>query len=489
MSLIPGIDEVPIPYGTRLTELAHERGDAIAVTIIGKGGETALSWNELERRANQLGRVFAEQGVGVGSRVALEMQNSAELVIAFLATWKVGACPVPMRWDLPEWERARLLEVVDAVLVVSTGTVGELIEAADKQPDDALPEVLAPQGYGICSSGSTGMPKVIVSERPAIWMPSLSTPFAQQWFPVERPQRILSPAPMYHTNGFTTLWFMMGGDELFVLEKFDAELFASTIEKHRITTFTATPTMLQRVANLDDIDSRDFSSIVHFLQGAAVMPPSLLRKWFELVPPERVFMAYGMTEQLGLTALRGDEWLEHEGSIGRGFRNTEIRIQSPEGEVMATGEMGDIYLRSPMTGSYTYLGGAALLPTTEDGFGTAGDIGWLDEDGYLYLADRRVDMIVSGGANVFPAEVESALIDHPNIADVVVIGLSDEQWGKRVHAIVEPKGDLTPEDVIAYAKSKLAAYKVPKTVEMVVEIPRSAATKVNRGALVAEREA
>ena len=130
------------------------------------------------------------------------------------------------------------------------------------------------------------------------------------------------------------------------------------------------------------------------------------------------------------------------------------------------------------------------MPETTDGFATVGDMGWLDEDGYLYLADRRVDLIVSGGANVFPAEVETALIDHPGIADVVVIGLRDEEWGRRVHAVIEPRDPAAPptlDDVVAFAKSRLAAYKVPKTIEIVEAIPRSAATKVNRGALVAQR--
>ncbi len=155
-----------------------------------------------------------------------------------------------------------------------------------------------------------------------------------------------------------------------------------------------------------------------------------------------------------------------------------------------TGEIGEIYLRSTMPGGYLSLGGAPLLRGTDDGFETAGDLGYLDDEGYLYLVDRRVDMIVSGGANVYPAEVESALIDHPQIADVVVVGLQDPAWGRRVHAIVEPAdhdAPPSPEDVIAYAKARLAAYKVPKTVELVDEIPRSEATKVNRRALVEAR--
>jgi len=151
-----------------------------------------------------------------------------------------------------------------------------------------------------------------------------------------------------------------------------------------------------------------------------------------------------------------------------------------------------VYLRAPMSAGYRYLGGAPPLPSTEDGFRSAGDIGHLDEDGYLYIVDRRVDMIISGGANVFPAEVESALAGHPGIADVVVIGLSDPQWGRRVHAVVQladldGQDLLTEQQVIEYAKSRLAPYKAPKTVEFVDAIPRTAATKVNRSAMIAAR--
>ena len=241
-------------------------------------------------------------------------------------------------------------------------------------------------------------------------------------------------------------------------------------------------------ADVPDVESRDLSSVVWILQGAAVMPQTLLRRWFELLSPQQVVMAYGMTENLGLAALRGDEWLAHPGSVGRGFRDTEIRIADDHGNPVGPGEFGEIYLRAPMTGGYRYIGGAAPLPTTADGFTSAGDLGHLDAEGYLYIADRRTDMIVSGGANVFPAEVESALIDHPGIADVVVIGLTDERWGRRVHAVLEAGAPLTEAEVIAFAKGRLAGYKVPKTVEFVDAIPRSAATKVNRSALAAERE-
>jgi bile acid-coenzyme A ligase len=362
--------------------------------------------------------------------------------------------------------------------------------SAQNQSGEPVPPAASPSINGICSSGSTGLPKVIVTLQPAIWTGRQGVPFLEHWTTVDRPQTILVPGPMYHTNGFLMLTYLLSGDRLVILEKFSAAGALDAIEKYRVTNFTATPTMLARIADTPDIDDRDLSSVVWLQQGAALMPPTLLRRWFELLSPEQVVMAYGMTENLGLAALRGDEWLDHPGSVGRGFRDTEIRIQRPDGSPAPLGEIGDIYLKAPMSGLYEYLGGAALLPTTEDGFRTAGDMGHLDAEGYLYIADRRTDMIITGGANVFPAEVENALIDHPDVADIVVIGLRDPEWGRRVHAVIQVvDGARAPsaQDIIAYAKSRLASYKVPKTVEFVEEIPRTAATKVNRSAMIEVR--
>jgi bile acid-coenzyme A ligase len=480
-----------IPYSRQLTLRAAADPDGTALIVVGKdGSDTVVCWSELERLANQWARALQAASVPLGAMVALSVPNSVELVVATLATWKVGATPIPMRWDLPAWEQQRLLEVIDpAVIITEDNVAGWAARAADHDAGP-LPEAVSPVVSGICSSGSTGLPKIILNTSPSLLTEAQGTPFMEQWMPVSQPQVVLVPAPMYHTNGFVTLTYLLSGDKLVVLEKFDARVALDAIERHRVTTFTATPTMLSRIADVPDVASRDLSSIEWIMQGAAVMPPHLLRTWFDLLSPERVLMAYGMTENLGLTALRGDEWLEHPGSVGRGFRDTEIRVLGDDGLPAAPGEFGEIYLRAPMNDQYRYIGGAKELPRTADGFATAGDIGYLDAEGYLFIADRRTDMIVTGGANVFPAEVESALIEHPQIADVVVIGISDAQWGRRVHAVVQATDVAAPpaeDEVILFAKGKLAGYKVPKTVEFVEEIPRTAATKVNRSAMVEAR--
>jgi len=479
-----------IPFGAKLHELAEQRAGESAVTVVAlDGGSQSMTFGELDARANQWGRAMADRGAQTGSFVALAIPNSVHLVLATLGCWKIGAVPVPMHWDLPEWERDRVRAEIDPAVVVDEANRGELEAQAAAESASPLPPAVSPHVNGICSSGSTGTPKVILSLAPSLWTPQHGEPFLSNWTPVEQPQSIMVPAPMYHTNGFATFSFLLAGDHLVILERFDAALVLDVIERFRVSNFTATPTMLARIAARPDVRERDLSSVVFVLQGAAVMPPALMHTWFELLSPERIVSAYGMTENLGLTALRGDEWLAHPGSVGRGFRETEIRILDPDNRPLGPGEHGEIYLRAPMSAGSRYLGGAPPLPSTGDGFRSAGDIGYLDADGYLYIVDRRVDMIVTGGANVFPAEVESALAGHPDIADVVVIGLPDERWGRRVHAVVQPTDGaaLLEDDVIEYAKGRLAHYKAPKTVEFVDAIPRTAATKVNRSAMIAAR--
>jgi bile acid-coenzyme A ligase len=396
--------------------------------------------------------------------VALSVPNSVELIAAALATWKIGAVPIPMRWDLPDWEQQRLLEVIAPAFVLSEDNVTDLTTLAASQDDSALPDIVSRQSTASAARAppacrrSSSIPRRAVDpgegaavhgamdapgDRCASGHPGASTDVPHQRFrdaelpagrrPADRP------------------------GEVRCRQVLDA------IERHRVTNFTATPTMLARIADVPGVESRDLSSVVWILQGGRHAPDAVA-----LLVRTAQSAAGGdglrMTENLGLAALRGDEWLAHPGSVGRGFRDTEVRIADDHGKPLGTGVFGEIYLRAPMTGGYRYIGGAALLPTTADGFTSAGDLGHLDAEGYLYIADRRTDMIVSGGANVFPAEVESALIDHPGIADVVVIGLTDEQWGRRVHAgrAADLSRPPSAPDVIAFAKSDWPGTRYPR---------------------------
>jgi bile acid-coenzyme A ligase len=492
MSAGPAGAGAAIPYGTRLTHLAEERGDATAVTLVAEdGSERTVSWQELERRSNQLARVFASHGLGVGGPVAVCLKNSVEHLLAGFAGWKVGAVVVPIRWDLPDWERDRLMAVLRPALIVDSGA-GSLFEESADQPDEALPDTVSPRGWGVCSSGSTGTPKVIMQKAPALYDPSVAvTSSVVAWYgPMQPVQRVLCPAPMYHTNGFMTFRILLHGDEIVLMERFRADLALDLVERHRITGFVAATPMLQRMAQVADIDDRDLSSLSWVQQGAAHLPHWLARRWIDLVGAEHFYMSYGSSEQIGLVVCRGDEWLAHPGTVGTGMNGTEVRIVGPDGDTLPSGDVGGIFLRSPTGPQAMYVGDeVAPMEETADGFHSVGDLGWVDGDGYLYMVDRRVDMIVTGAANVYPAEVEAALSEHPGIADVVIIGLADPEWGRRVHAIVQPAvPSLEPASVIAYAKERLAPYKAPKSVEFVESIPRTEATKFNRAALVAERE-
>jgi bile acid-coenzyme A ligase len=486
----PVVGDPEVSNVRRIRELADEHPDEIAyVHLAMDGTERSISWSELHRRSGQVAAALAARGAGFGDRVALGIRNSPELVFGVLATWKLGAVPIPVRWDVPDWELERLREVIEPQVYVGPDDLGWIRATAD-DPVPTLPEVVSPNSNGICSSGATGTPKVILSDAPAVFNPMMGTPIAEAFMPVTRPQRILVLAPMYHINAFATLSSMLTGDQLFVLEKFDAARIVDAIEQHRITTFTGTPTMLQRIGDLPSVDDHDLSSVEWIMIGAAPIPPSLVHRWADLIGAEKIVMAYGSTEALGLTVLTGDEWMRHEGSVGRGFMGAEVRILDDEQRDLPFGEIGNVYVRSPNYRGATYLGTAPKIPMTDDGYGTVGDMGYLDEDGYLYLVDRRVDLVITGGANVFPAEVEAALIDHPKVADVVVIGLRDPEWGRRVHAIVAPADPADPptfDEIKAYAKSRLLPYKVPKSLEIVDTIPRSEAMKVNRGRLVEAR--
>ena len=480
--------------GTPLVEaikwLAAERPDQVGyVHVAQDGAEQTLTWSWLERRSNQLAGAMRERGVGPGDNVALGFRNSPHFVMSVVATWKLGAIPVPMRFDLPDWEVERVRAVIDPVLHISEKDIAWI----DSTESLELPEVdvaISPHVQGICSSGSTGTPKIILSALPAVLSSAYAMPLAELWGPVQRPQTILVLAPMYHVNAFATLHCMLAGDTLVVLEKFDAQRAVDVIERHKVTHFTATPTMLQRIADIPGVDDRNLSSLVWVLQGAAPMPQSLVHRWSDLIGAERLIMAYGMTEGLGLTILRGDEYMQHLGSVGKPMPGTEVKVLDTEGNELPAGTIGDLYMKSSTNAGSTYLGDVPQLTRTAEGFATVGDMGYVDEQGFVFLVDRRVDMIISGGANVFPAEVEAALIDHPQVADVVVIGLKDAEWGRRVHALVEPTDASAPPteaELIAYAKGRLAPYKVPKAVEFVDAIPRSEATKVNRGRLVEVR--
>jgi bile acid-coenzyme A ligase len=493
-----------VSFPARLRQLAVDRPDDVAMVFVAlDGAETPVSYRELDDRSSQVAALLRERGLDQGDLVVVSLPNRPENAFAVIGAWKLGATVLPLRWDLPTWERDRLLEVAGPRLTIGNwvgadGVTSAMLASTATHPVLELPDRVARPSHGIASSGSTGLPKIILAGRASEGVVGAQRPLAAQLADLPAERTVLIPAPLYHANGFVAMLLgLFEAERMVIMAKFEAELAVQLLEKWRVTYFTAVPTMLGRMLRVPRIEKRDLSTLQCVMQGGASVPPWVVEGWAELVGPTAFWMSYGSTEAIGFAVIRADDWLEHRGSVGRG-RNTEIRILGSKGEHLPPGEIGDIYMRlvGPAAKPFEYQG-AAPPPRTDDGFTSVGDVGWLDEDGYLFIADRRVDMIVTGGANVFPAEVEAALSEHEGVADVVVIGLPDPAWGHRVHAIVaatqpaasSPEPPLTDAELIAYAKERLAAYKVPKTIEFVDRMPRSDAGKLNRNTLVKERTA
>jgi bile acid-coenzyme A ligase len=487
-----GADE-GIPYGRRLTDLADELGDATALVVAAAdGSEQAHGWRALERRANQVARRLARAGVGEGDLVAVGLPSNAEHVVTTFAAWKLGAAVLPLRPELPGWERDRLLALAEPRLLVGDwpdAPAGALTLAdvrATTGEDDTPPpgDPVPPYARLIATSGSTGTPKIIVAPSPARYV-------AAGPGVIPAGQRVLAVCPLYHANGYASCYAtLLAGDPVVLVERFDAARVVDLIERHRVSAAIMVPTMLQRIARLDGVRERDFSSLQRVVYGAAVLPEWVARTWLDLVPPERFLFTYGGSEGLGIVACTGREWLDHPGTTGRGT-DCDVAVRDAAGRDLPPGEIGEIWLRlrSGDTDPFRYVGARTPEPV-EGGWRSFGDMGRLDADGYLYIADRRQDMIVTGGVNVFPAEVEAALSEHPEVADVAVIGVPDPEWQRAVHAVVQPRSAEQPPtagELRAWCKERLSGPKVPKSYEFVDELPRTSAGKINRTRLAAER--
>jgi bile acid-coenzyme A ligase len=282
---------------------------------------------------------------------------------------------------------------------------------------------------------------------------------------------------------------LLSGQSLVVMERFDAERVLQLVERHRVTWMLLVPTMMHRIWRLPEAirSSYDVSSLELILHLGAPCPAWLKRAWIDWLGPERVVELYAGTESQGVTVIDGREWLQRPGSVGRPVLGSRFRVLDEHGRDVPAGTVGEVFMM-PADGpgtTYRYRGAA---PRGIDGWESLGDLGHLDEDGYLFLADRSADLILSGGANIDPAEVEAALDAHPAVRSSAVIGLPDDDLGERVHALVDvADADVTADALLAYVAARLVRYKVPRTIEVVREPLRDDAGKLRRSALRAER--
>jgi bile acid-coenzyme A ligase len=458
-------------------------------------GEEVASWGDLADRARRRAHALMARGVGEGDRVVLALANSNAFYELTFALWTLGATPTVVSPRLPPAELRAILDLAAPRAVVADdadlrAAIHGLpaIFGRDHPENAPLPSRIAPHWKAMTSGGSTGRPKLIVDAMPA----AIPDDMRSSRLPADGV--ILNPGPLYHNFPFAmTHVGMLHGNSVVGMARFDAEVFLYLATTHRPQWTALVPTMMQRIARLPAASraAADLSSLETVWHTAAPIAPTLKRFWIDWLGPEKIWEMYGGTEGICTTQLDGAEWLAHPGSVGRPAGG-EIAILGEDGAPRPPGEVGEIHLRR--TGawaaggpSYAYVGAQSCR--SAEGWESLGDFGWLDGDGYLYIADRRTDLILAGGRNIYPAEVEAALLAHPQVAEAIVIGLPDADLGARVHAIVRAEDGTAPSaaELIAFAGERLIGYKLPRTVEFTDRPLRDEAGKVRRSALRAER--
>lgn len=455
-----------------------------------------LSWGELAERALRRAHALAGRGVGQGDRVVLALPNGNAFFELTYALWKLGATPTVVSPRLPVAELKAILALAEPRAVIAADP--ELQKAFGALPMDfgrdhenraPLASKLSPCWKVMTSGGSTGRPKLIVDALPSRMDDTI------QGLRMVRDGVMANPAPLYHNFPFCISHMeMVLGTSVVGMARFDAEAFLALVERYRVQWVSLVPTMMGRIARLPEKvrSGYDMSSLETVWHTAAPIPQGLKQQWIDWLGPERIWEIYGGTEGFCTTQLSGTEWLAHRGSVGRPVGG-ELIIRGEDGTVLPPGEVGEVYMRKAGMGtggaapSYRYVG--AESRRLDDGFESLGDFGWVDEDGYLYIADRRADLILSGGHNVYPAEVEGALLEHPAVHEAIVIGLPDSDLGARVHAIVrlEEGAAANAADLTAFAAERLVSYKLPREIEFADQPLRDEAGKARRSRLREER--
>lgn len=480
-----------IPMGDILAYHATRDPARPAVTF----NEVTLTYAELDARANRRARQLASLGVERGDVVTLAVPNGIEYLAVLFAIWKLGATPNNVSSKLPAVELQAIVELAKPRLIVgdenSRVPGWSFLDVAESPrtelSSEPFPSKIAPRWKIMTSGGSTGRPKLIVDKGPSVYDPS-KIPLSQGVG-----ETILNPGPMYHNSPFViSTQCLFAGGHLIEMGRFDPLRALELMARHRVTWVCLVPTMMHRIWRLpaEQRDGFDLSSLRVVFHLGAVCPPWLKQAWIDWLGPDRIFELYGGTELMGVTLISGREWLAHKGSVGKIQPGSRMRVVNEQGEECRPGEIGEIYFlpdKGPNS-TYEYVGAQAKRLGEWESYG---DLGHVDEDGYLYIADRRTDMILSGGANIFPAEVEAALDQHPDVLSSIVIGLPDSDLGQRAHAIVQlapaMRGRVDDDDLRAFLTNLLVRYKIPRTFEFTQDNLRDDAGKARRSKLRDDR--
>lgn len=474
------------PLGALLTAHAMATPDRPALTVAGR----TFTFAELDAMANRRARDLAALGLGSGDRVILSMPNRHEYLECAFALWKIGAVPCPVSHRLAPAEFEAVLRLSEAKRVIGVGTLpvpaGLLYDVdlpiGPSLSDAPLPPAVARPGKIANSGGSTGTPKLIVDPLPSIWGPDKEG--------CRRGPRltILNPGPLYHSAPFNTMTMALAqGSHIVCMERFDAAEWLAMVEGHSVEYAYLVPTMMTRIAKLPAAMTRTarLESLQTVLHMAAPCPRDVKRWWIDRLGADKIWEVYGGTERIGVTRIGGAEWLQHPGSVGRAETGQQIVITDEAGNPLPQGEVGEIHFRktSGVGTSYVYIGAENRIKGDIDSFG---DMGWLDADGYLYIADRRTDMVLIGGVNVYPAEIEAVIEALPGVLCCAVIGLPDADMGNRLHAIVELAPGMDEPDgptFLSRLDDRISGLKLPASVEFTRTPIRDDAGKVRRSAL------
>jgi long-chain acyl-CoA synthetase len=490
--------------------IAARRGDAAALTD--EFGET--SWVELDERVNRLVRALRAAGLESGDTFAVLAGNRREYYEIMAAASHGGWRYVPVNWHWVPEEIAYVLDNSDAVALLADARFADVAvetRARSDCPDLRLAAVFggeAPAGFAdyekllaaasseppgepclggpmFYTSGTTGRPKGVVSGMfqpgaPIALMQLISKAVVGS-LSLPEDGSTLVVGPVYHSAqwAFSYLPFI-GGSSVVMRHRFDPRETLELIDRHRVTNVHLVPTQFVRLLRLpEDVRRRHHgSSLAVCWHGAAPCAPEVKRRMIEWWGPV-ISEYYGSTEGAIISTIHAPEWLERPGSIGRPLDTVEVIVVKEDGARATRGEEGTLYFRNKLGTDFSYHKDPEKTAQAhlEPGVFTTGDIGYLDEDGYLFMSDRKIDMIISGGVNIYPAEIEGVLVDHPAVLDAAVFGVPNEEFGEEVKAAVElaPGTEASAalaDDIVAYCRERLAGYKAPRSIDFEASLPR-----------------
>ncbi|OBJ05757.1 acyl-CoA synthetase [Mycobacterium alsense] len=503
-------------------QIREHIGSSKPAVILHPSG-TVITFDEMEARANRLAHYFRRAGLVEGDAVAILMENNEHIHAVMWAARRSGLYYVPINTHLTAAEAAYIVDNSAAKAIVGSAALRKTCENLGEHLPGGLPELLLIaldeedadldgwQRYPECvadqpdtpiddeiegdllqySSGTTGRPKGIKRELPHVSpaeAPGMMSALVGFWM---TPDSIyLSPAPLYHTA--PSVWSMTvqaGGITTVVLEKFDPEGCLDAIQRYRVTHAQFVPAHFTRMLKLpaEVRDSYDVSSLRRVMHAAAPCPVEIKQRMIEWWGPI-VDEYYASSEAHGSTLISAEEWLAHPGSVGKPMACV-VHILDEEGNELPPGQPGEIYFEGGHAFEYLNDPDKTAKSRERHGWATVGDVGYVDEEGYLYLTDRRHHMIISGGVNIYPQEAENLLVTHPKVLDAAVFGIPDDEMGQSVKAVVQTvdPADATDEfagELLAWLRDRLAHYKCPRSVSFEAQLPRTDTGKLYKGELV-----